>query len=169
MHAIDLPLAMVYILTLYNNINHDKMQGKIHGRFLRILLKIYMSRQEKFLDSRIIMCYNVFRTRACSSAGRALRSQRRGRGFDPLQVHHELCQLDTDFAPHFMWGANCFPRSMLFQTGCVSRAGARSSRFSKTEPLFYMFITSDATVGVPRPLVFFQLSCYNISYKIIVS
>ena len=25
---------------------------------------------------------------ACSSVGRALRSQRRGRGFDPLQVHH---------------------------------------------------------------------------------
>ena len=134
MHAIDLPLVMVYILTLYNNINHDKMQGKIHGRFLRILLKIYMYRQEKFLDSRIIMCYNVFRTWACSSAGRALRSQRRGRGFDPLQVHQR-------------------------------RAGARSSRFSKTEPLFYMFITSDATVGVPRPLVFFPLSCYNISYK----
>ena len=39
------------------------------------------------------------------------------------------------------------------------------SRFGKTEPLFYMFNTSDATVGVPRPLVFFQLSCYNISYK----
>ena len=25
--------------------------------------------------------------RGCSSAGRALRSQRRGQGFDPLQVH----------------------------------------------------------------------------------
>ena len=27
--------------------------------------------------------------RACSSAGRALRSQRRGQGFEPLQVHQK--------------------------------------------------------------------------------
>ena len=45
--------------------------------------------------------------RACSSAGRALRSQRRGQGFDPLQVHQNKSAFVALL--FFAWGgANVF-------------------------------------------------------------
>ena len=45
--------------------------------------------------------YNVIvKLWACSSVGRALRSQRRGRGFDPLQVHQSRrARLNCQYAP----------------------------------------------------------------------
>ena len=53
----------------------------------------FMRQTDKFAknawhqEKSVIYCI-LRKIRACSSAGRALRSQRRGRGFDPLQVHH---------------------------------------------------------------------------------
>ena len=41
----------------------------------------------KPIDKARRSCYNRQRSRACSSVGRALRSQRRGRGFESHQVH----------------------------------------------------------------------------------
>ena len=61
-----------------------------HASCIRIFASFRCRINKKTLDNMQKLWYTLFCTwiRACSSAGRALRSQRRGRGFDPLQVHH---------------------------------------------------------------------------------
>ena len=65
----------------------------------------------KPIDKARRSCYNRQRSRACSSVGRALRSQRRGRGFESHQVHRRFRELSFRVkGPDFCF-RRCPPRA----------------------------------------------------------
>ena len=70
---------LFHSLTLYENVNLLSLTA------LTSILYSLHSGEPLPLKGALVLFINTIW--ACSSVGRALRSQRRGRGFDPLQVH----------------------------------------------------------------------------------